>query len=173
MSAEPTPSPWAKDYERRRRWWAGLTPEERTSKRARYRRAWWDRLTPEERSQFIAKQRGYVTEWRLRHRERTLLRCARRRAKEAGLPFSITESDIVIPDTCPILGIPIIRGRGSVCRNSPSVDRTIPALGYVKGNVRVISHRANSLKNDATVAEIRAIHADVEDIHAKFYAPES
>lgn len=37
------------------------------------------------------------------------------------------------------------------------MDRVIPELGYVKGNVEIISYRANRLKNDATYHELRAI----------------
>lgn len=40
---------------------------------------------------------------------------------------------------------------------APSLDRLVPALGYVRGNVRVISHRANRLKGDALIEEIEAV----------------
>jgi hypothetical protein len=43
------------------------------------------------------------------------------------------------------------------CSSSPSVDKFDNDRGYVKGNVNVISNRANVLKNDATVAEMRAV----------------
>lgn len=46
--------------------------------------------------------------------------------------------------------------------NSPSLDRIEPDLGYVAGNAIVISNRANRLKSDATIDELRAI--------ASFYA---
>ena len=38
--------------------------------------------------------------------------------------------------------------------NSPSIDRLIPELGYIKGNVNVISLRANIIKNNATKDEL-------------------
>lgn len=41
--------------------------------------------------------------------------------------------------------------------NSPSVDKIIPQLGYVKGNVQIISNRANIMKNDATLEDVKAL----------------
>lgn len=83
-----------------------------------------------------------------------MLESARHRAKEKGIAFSISAADIPIPETCPVLGIPLFCGEGSAIPNSPTIDRIIPALGYVPGNVRVISHRANTIKNDATEEEL-------------------
>jgi hypothetical protein len=82
---------------------------------------------------------------------------ARRRAREHNLPFDLKFSDIVIPERCPVLGIPLIRGKGKQHAGSPSLDRIIPNLGYVRGNVVVVSLRANRLKSNATLDEIRAI----------------
>jgi hypothetical protein len=58
---------------------------------------------------------------------------------------------------CPVLGIPIILG-GKLSKNSPSLDKMVPGLGYVRGNVLVISHRANTMKGDCIdPAELRAV----------------
>ena len=40
---------------------------------------------------------------------------------------------------------------------SPSLDQIVPGLGYVKGNVQVISHRANTLKSDGTLEEFKKL----------------
>lgn len=83
----------------------------------------------------------------------------RQRSKRAGIPFDLEPSDIVIPERCPILGI-ALDGQGtrdSRPDGTPSLDKVIPALGYVKGNVRVISMRANRIKDNATLEEIEAI----------------
>lgn len=61
---------------------------------------------------------------------------------------------MVIPDVCPVLGTPMV---------SPSLDRKNNDLGYIKGNVVVMSRRANCLKNDATVEEMRLILAYMEN----------
>jgi hypothetical protein len=87
-----------------------------------------------------------------------------RLAKRRSL--NITIDDLSMPATCPVLGIPIVFGRGLNGRanpNNPSLDRFDNELGYVKGNVRVISLRANHLKSDATAAEIRAVLAYMEN----------
>ena len=76
-----------------------------------------------------------------------------------GLDFNLEYQDIVIPRRCPVLGIPLKTGGRlrSEIANSPSVDRVDNQRGYVKGNIRVISHRANSLKSDATLDELRRV----------------
>ena len=87
--------------------------------------------------------------------EQLLYKSAKARAKREGIPFSITIEDIKVPAICPILEIPIIRGTGRQTHNSPSLDKIDPSLGYVPGNVAVISFRANALKDNmsAKIAE--------------------
>lgn len=92
-----------------------------------------------------------------------LLMAARYRARKAGVPFDLNRDDIVIPDVCPVLGIKLQRGTGSWGTASPSLDRIVPAKGYVKGNVRVISWRANDIKKDAGPGELLALYEYVMD----------
>lgn len=84
-------------------------------------------------------------------------RSARNSARRWGRELTITPEDIEIPDVCPVLGIELCKGEGSHHANSPSLDRFDNTKGYVKGNVRVISNRANSLKKDGTLEELRAV----------------
>jgi hypothetical protein len=86
----------------------------------------------------------------------------RRRARRDGIPFNLEPEDLKIPKRCPVLGLPLRRSSGRAAPNSPSVDRIIPRKGYVRGNVIVVSQRANELKRDATAAELRKL--------AKFYS---
>jgi hypothetical protein len=88
------------------------------------------------------------------------------RAKSNNIPFDLTLEDISIPDTCPVLGIPLraSTGRQGYHPHSPSLDRLVPEDGYTRGNVRVISARANLLNNDATVEELRAVLSDLENL---------
>lgn len=90
---------------------------------------------------------------------RQLFYAARRRARNRGVPFSIAKEDVVIPEFCPVLGIPLRIGLCITCPNSPTIDRVIPQLGYIKGNVCVISHKANTMKSDATLQELELLVA--------------
>lgn len=92
-----------------------------------------------------------------------LLSRTKDRAVKQDIEFNITVDDIAIPTTCPMLGIALFfPERGTITGknpNSPSVDRIDPNQGYVKGNVMVISWRANQLKNDSTLEEMEMIVA--------------
>jgi hypothetical protein len=89
----------------------------------------------------------------------TMFYDARKRAHQFGVPFSIEPTDIVVPTICPVLGVVL---DSSSRDTTPSLDRMRPALGYIPSNVRVISFRANRIKSDASVAELRAILAYAE-----------
>jgi hypothetical protein len=88
---------------------------------------------------------------------RLMVQQARRRAKTYGVPFDLTYDDITIPDRCPVLGIKLKRGTGHANDGSPTIDRIIPSLGYVRGNVAVISSKANRIKSNGTAREILAV----------------
>ena len=90
-------------------------------------------------------------------REQLVIRRLKLKAAKLGIPFNITIEDVKTPSYCPILGIPLIYANICSTDNSPSIDRIIPKLGYIKGNVVVISRRANRIKNDATISELQKI----------------
>lgn len=85
---------------------------------------------------------------------------AKRRAKAYGVPYSLELGDVeaIWPadNLCPILGIELCFGTESY-DNSPSLDRLVPGLGYVRGNVAVMSARANRIKDSGTAHEHRLI----------------
>lgn len=114
----------------------------------------WNRSHPK---QMVENERRY----RRRNPERELLQSARQRAKRAGLPFDLTIDDINIPAVCPVLGTPLVKGEGYMSGASPSLDKIVPSRGYVRGNVSVISMRANRLKSDATADELARLWAYV------------
>ena len=89
---------------------------------------------------------------------------AKSRAKKNNLPFNIELDDIFIPERCPLLGIKIESTEVRNSPNNPSLDKIIPEKGYIKGNVWVISNRANTLKNDATLQELKTLVENLEKI---------
>ena len=104
------------------------------------------------------KTKGTVEEW-----TRRALWNSKIRATKTGLPFAITAADLAVPALCPILHTPLVVGVGKPTAASPSVDRVDNTKGYIPGNVRVISARANKIKNDANLAELRAIVRYMEE----------
>jgi hypothetical protein len=85
-----------------------------------------------------------------------LLYAAKQRSRNFGLAYNLSEEDLTIPEFCPILGIRIEIGLGDKY-SSPSIDRVKPELGYVKGNVAIMSLRANQIKGTATLAELKSL----------------
>jgi len=79
------------------------------------------------------------------------------RAKKSGIGFSISEEDIIIPENCPVLGIPLHRCQKDNWNNSPSIDRIDNSKGYTKDNIVIVSRRANILKKDATIEELQKL----------------
>jgi hypothetical protein len=82
---------------------------------------------------------------------------AKGRARKDGRPFSIVRTDVTIPEFCPALGIRLEKGKGKVCDTSPSLDCIVPELGYVPGNIAVMSFRANTIKQNATADELESV----------------
>lgn len=105
-----------------------------------------------------ASKRTHI-KWKSNNPISALLSGRRSDAKKKGLDFTITEADVNIPDTCPVLGIPIICTAGvSRTDNSPSLDRIDNMKGYIPGNVVVVSWRANLLKKNASIKELTLMY---------------
>ena len=85
-----------------------------------------------------------------------LLRTAKYRAKKMGIPFNITIEDFEIPKVCPVFKKLFVFGKGRQ-DFSISLDRINSSKGYEKGNIVIVSWRANHLKNDATLDELKAL----------------
>jgi len=100
-----------------------------------------------------------------------MLISARHSAKHkrmAGKGFNIDISDIVIPNICPVLGISLVNSSGTYVKTgaTPSLDRFDSKKGYVKGNVNVISWRANDIKGHASLEELKAVRSWMEKVAA-------
>jgi hypothetical protein len=79
------------------------------------------------------------------------------RCKRLKREFSIDLEDIIIPEKCPVFGFDLKREDRKTWMCAPSVDRIDSSKGYIKGNITVVSRRANILKKDATIDELRKL----------------
>ena len=85
----------------------------------------------------------------------TKLSSCKHRALKNNIPFDIELSDLEVPEICPVLHIPIrLSKTGKQTANSPSIDKIIPEMGYTKGNIQIISNKANKMKSDATPLDL-------------------
>ena len=107
----------------------------------------------------------YSKKWKRSDPARNIIQGARPSAKRRGLEFAITVDDITpLPEVCPVLGIKLRQAEGQRQDDSYSIDRTDSSKGYIPGNVRIMSWRANCLKKDGTVDEIRALLVYMEGL---------
>lgn len=110
------------------------------------------------------RQYGWMTKEEFRQdtlRTEQEYRLRQKRANTKGkYPFDIGWADLTWPTVCPVLGIELdyYCDAGRRNDNSVSFDRIDPAKGYTKDNVRVMSWRANRIKNDGTAEEHRKIY---------------
>jgi hypothetical protein len=91
----------------------------------------------------------YTLDRRRQFRARHLIREASIRARNKGIPFSVSEQEInklqcaIDIGKCEISGYPLYLGTGKTRANNASLDRIIPDLGYVDGNLRIICYALN------------------------------
>jgi hypothetical protein len=104
---------------------------------------------------YRATKEGYVNH--------TLL-SAKARAKNKKLQFNLDIEYLrsIAMDTCPVFSVDLkytasFNGPGNPDPHVAALDRVIPELGYVKGNVVFISNWANSIKSDATEVQLYAV----------------
>ena len=111
-------------------------------------------------------EREYDKRRRLEQPEYYLWKSAKKRARDKELDFDIEVSDIIIPQLCPLLNIPLVVRTGHNHRSpdAPSLDRLDSRLGYTKGNILVISWRANFIKGDAALNELELLVANLRTI---------
>ena len=97
----------------------------------------------------------------------TLWKGARDRAKNKNMDFTITPQNVhdAMIDVCPILGHQLEASDKYYWDNSPSLDRIDSSKGYTPDNIWVISARANRIKSDATLEELKQLVAVLEARH--------
>lgn len=87
---------------------------------------------------------------------------AKQRSKKHGIPFSLSINDIKVPEFCPIFNIRLTLLDGGPSKfNTATIDRIRPALGYIPGNVWVISNKANSFKGRYSIEDLRMIATNI------------
>lgn len=145
-------------------WSAGR--KQRTKECKWCKRAEAKRLYAENGDAVREKLRKFQRKKRFENPRAEMIKKARQRAARTGVDFSITEQDLNWPENCPVLGVKLIYGAvgaGRALSNSASLDRIDNSLGYVPGNVAIISNRANCIKRDSTLEELKLIVSYVED----------
>ena len=94
-----------------------------------------------------------------------MLSAACRNAKLRGIEFDLKESDLEWPTHCPVLGIKLYYpGRSRADPAGAALDQINNELGYLPGNVVIVSYWVNTRKGDATPAQLRAI----ADFYSRF-----
>lgn len=92
---------------------------------------------------------------RIKNFSRAMYTAAKYRAENKGIEFNLEIEDIVIPEKCPILECDFVYGTSENYDYSPSIDRIDNSKGYIKGNIQIISTKANKMKNSATFEELQ------------------
>jgi hypothetical protein len=128
----------------------------------------WRQQNPDRARKTSVRHRliGKSRDPRLYWAKRAFIR-VRCRARERNLSFSLTLEELVAiaPHYCPLLGIPLDYGANACDRSSlASVDRLDSGKGYTKDNIWVISNRANTIKNNATIDELRTLVKSLRDL---------
>lgn len=101
------------------------------------------------------KRQWYLKRKRVSPERHLLARIRQRQTKKfPGEPCDLEPEDLAIPSHCPVFGY---RLRWESFWRRPTVDRIDSSKGYVRGNVLIVSQRANQLKSNATLDELRAI----------------
>lgn len=148
-----------KAQENGRKWY-----EKNKEKKAENKRVWYQA----NKEKILAQQKKYLEDNKEKRKEyikvysqknplRRTLHSVKQRCKKNDLPCDLELTDIEPPENCPVFGFKLERNEGgrTGAFNSPSIDRIAPELGYVKGNIQIISLKANMMKQDATPEELR------------------
>jgi hypothetical protein len=116
------------------------------------------RRSKKEREKKRSEKLKAKRQWRKDNLDWELWYKAKQRSEKNNLPFDIERSDIQIPDKCPVLGIDLFITPQHVGDHSPTVDRIVPSKGYIKGNIAIMSAKANRIKSDGTIEDIEKLY---------------
>jgi hypothetical protein len=82
------------------------------------------------------------------------------KCKKNNIEFDLDVSDIDPPKLCPVFNIPLDRRDSN---HTPSVDRVDPSKGYTKDNICVISLKANRMKQDSSIDDLKMLIKYMEE----------
>lgn len=99
----------------------------------------------------------------LKYPEKLIWTRAKNRSTSKGIPFNIEIKDIIIPKFCPILGIKLERKFNKLHSGSPSIDKINNKKGYIKGNIAIISYKANGMKGDMDLAQVKKLYLYIKN----------
>jgi hypothetical protein len=103
--------------------------------------------------------------WNAANPIKVAMQSAKQRAKRFGVSFdpAIEQELGEYPDRCPVCHVEMVShiGEGRMQSDSPSVDRILPELGYVPGNVQWLCLGCNRIKQDDTMEDLRARRAQL------------
>ena len=98
-------------------------------------------------------------EWRKRNPFKFKCSGKRQDCIKRGLPFDLTPEYLedIWTDVCPVLGVgmDILSHKDDLY--APQLDRIKPEVGYIEGNVVWLSRRANNIKGNATIEELKSV----------------
>jgi hypothetical protein len=136
---------------------------ENKEKTKEYNRKWREQQTPDGLTKSVAWQRAR----RKAKPADYLLFDAKRRADKKNVPYDISNAErtrienIINTGKCEVTGLPFAGLEGTANPWSPSLDRAVPDLGYVDGNIRVVVWSLNMAKagwgDDVLLTLARAI----------------
>ena len=98
--------------------------------------------------QYLRRRSRDQPQWAVHYR-------AKKRAERLRIAFDLPLQAVIIPTVCPVLDVRLVIGEGRL-PESPSLDRINPNKGYVVGNCRVISDKANRLKSNLDLVALKA-----------------
>lgn len=106
------------------------------------------------------KRKIELTSTKEKHLACLLSKC-KSRSKKLNIPFDLDLNYLlsISSEYCPVFNSKLVWGRGNgfSAEFSPSLDRLIPDKGYIKGNMAIISFKANRMKNNGSTEEIRKL----------------
>lgn len=88
---------------------------------------------------------------------------ARGNAQNWNIECSISEKDIILPNKCSLLDIPLDYNIDeNTCINSAQLIRLNKKLGYTKNNILIISEKARKVVDNLSLHEIKLLAENLE-----------